>query len=191
MYFMTIRAVLCSLAALTASAFVFQNAGAADPALIAAAKREGEVTWYTTQITTQFGRPAADAFQKKYGIKVNMVRGDSVELAVRMLNEARAGRMQADVFDGTGGAPALKKGGVVLKWQPDAAHLLPKEYVDAEGFWVATNIYIQTPAYNTNLVPRARSRARSRTCSRPNGRERWPGPRTPRLRAPPVSSASC
>ncbi|MEA2938116.1 MAG: iron(III) transport system substrate-binding protein, partial [Alphaproteobacteria bacterium] len=37
---------------------------------------------------------------------------------------------------------------------PDGARRLPKEYVDSEGFWVATNIYIQTPAYNTNLVPR-------------------------------------
>ena len=35
---------------------------AADPALIAAAQREGQVTWYTTQITNQFGRPAMDAF---------------------------------------------------------------------------------------------------------------------------------
>ena len=59
-------------------------ARAADPALIAAAQKEGQVTWYTTQITNQFGRPAMDAFQKRYGIRVSFVRADSIELAVRM-----------------------------------------------------------------------------------------------------------
>jgi ABC-type Fe3+ transport system substrate-binding protein len=127
---------------------------AADPALIEAAKREGQVTWYTTQIMTQFGRPAIDAFQKRYGIKVNAIRGDSIELAVRMLNEAQAGRAQADVFDGTGNVTAVKRAGAALQWQPERAKLLPREFSDPEGYWVASNIYVQTPAYNTGLVPK-------------------------------------
>jgi iron(III) transport system substrate-binding protein len=138
--------------ALLATALSLPPARAADAALIAAARQEGQVTWYTTQIMTQFGRPAIDAFQKKYGIKVNAIRGDSVELAIRLMNEAKAGRTQADVFDGTSTATAVKKGGVALKWQPDRARQLPPEFWDAEGFWVATNIYVHTPAYNTNLV---------------------------------------
>ncbi|HWG03638.1 MAG TPA: hypothetical protein VG271_01365, partial [Beijerinckiaceae bacterium] len=51
------------------SAFAFASAAppasAADQALIEAAKKEGSVTWYTTQIIDQFARPAADAFEKK------------------------------------------------------------------------------------------------------------------------------
>jgi ABC-type Fe3+ transport system substrate-binding protein len=128
-------------------------ASAADDALIAAAKREGEVTWYTTQIITQFGRPAMEAFQKKYGIKVSAVRGDSVELAVRLLNEAKAGRTQADMFDGTSTASSMKKAGIALKWQPDSIKRWPAQLYDAEGYWAATNIYVHTPAFNTNLVP--------------------------------------
>jgi ABC-type Fe3+ transport system substrate-binding protein len=127
---------------------------AADPALIAAAKKEGQVTWYTTQIINQFGRPAIDAFQRQYGIRVNVVRADSIELAARMLNEAQAGRLQNDVFDGTATATAIKKSGIALKWLPDRARLWPKEYWDPEEYWVATNIYVHTPAYNTNLVPK-------------------------------------
>jgi ABC-type Fe3+ transport system substrate-binding protein len=127
---------------------------AADPGLVAAAQKEGEVTWYTTQIVNQFGRPAMEAFQRRYGIRVNFVRADSVELAARLLSEARAGRLQADVFDGTATAPALKRGGVVAKWVPDRAREWPREYRDAEGYWVATNIFVHTPAYNTNLVPK-------------------------------------
>src|ERR1700720_4194879 len=106
------------------------SARAADPALIAAAQKEGQVTWYTTQITNQFGRPAMDAFQKQYGIRVSFVRADSIELAARMLNEAQAGRPQADVFDGTATAPAVKRAGLVLKWLPDRARQWPKEYWD-------------------------------------------------------------
>src|SRR5215218_8824105 len=63
------------LAAWIGSLLVAGSAFGADEALIAAAKKEGELTWYTTQIINQFGRPAAEAFQKKYGIRVNAVRG--------------------------------------------------------------------------------------------------------------------
>jgi iron(III) transport system substrate-binding protein len=127
-------------------------AGAADAALIAAAQKEGQVTWYTTQITNQFGRPAMDAFQKRYGTRVNFIRADSIELAVRMSNEAQAGRTQADVFDGTSTAPPVKKAGLALKWLPDRAKQWPAEYRDPEEYWVATNIYVHSPAYNTGLV---------------------------------------
>ena len=82
---------------------------AAEQALIDAARKEGEVSWYTTQIINQFARPAADAFQKKYSIKVIPVRGGSFELAVKLLNEHRAGRVQADVFDGTSTVAAVKR----------------------------------------------------------------------------------
>jgi iron(III) transport system substrate-binding protein len=127
---------------------------AADQALIDAAKKEGELNWYTTQIVKQFGRPAAEAFEKKYGIKVNIVRGDSVTTAVKVLNEGKADRMLADAVDGTGTAAPIKQAGLALKWLPDGAKRLPKRFVDKDGYWVATNVYIQTPAFNTNLVPK-------------------------------------
>ena len=146
-----LAASVCALGILTGSVPV---AHAADEALIAAAKKEGQVTWYTTQIINQFTRPAADAFQKKYGIKVNYVRGDSVELAVRLVNEGRAGRVQADVFDSTSALPAVKREGLVERWIPELAKRLPKEYRDEQGYWVATNVFIHTPAFNTNLIPR-------------------------------------
>jgi iron(III) transport system substrate-binding protein len=127
---------------------------AADDALISAAKKEGQVTWYTTQIVNQFSRPAAEAFQKKYGIRVNYVRGDSVELAVKLVNEGRAGRVQADVFDSTSALPAVKREGLVMQWIPESAKRLPKQFSDSEGYWVATNVFIHTPAFNTNLIPK-------------------------------------
>jgi iron(III) transport system substrate-binding protein len=126
---------------------------AADAALIAAAKKEGEVTWYTTSIVDQFVRPAAQAFEKKYGIKVNYVRSNAVEMELRVINEARAGRMQADVVDGTTTSVTLKKQNLVEKWTPDVADL-PERYRDPEGYWMASQQYVLTPGYNTDLVPK-------------------------------------
>src|SRR5438045_1950937 len=88
------------------AAFVASSAGgsalAADAALVAAAKREGEVVWYSTQIISQLVRPVAAAFEKKYpGIKVRSTRANATETAIKILNEGKAGRTQADVFDGT------------------------------------------------------------------------------------------
>src|SRR6266511_1518961 len=88
-------------------------ANAADPVLIDAAKKEKEVVWYTTQIVNQFVRPLAAAFEKKYGIKVSYARANTVETAVKILNESRAGKPQVDVFDGTTTPEPLKKEGFV------------------------------------------------------------------------------
>jgi ABC-type Fe3+ transport system substrate-binding protein len=140
------------LAAATIASLCGAPAHAADQAMIDAAKKEGQVVWYTTQIIDQFARPAAAAFEKKYGIKVAYVRANSNEVALRVMNEAKAGRMQADVFDGTGATASLKKEGIVAKFIPENAKRFPKEYIDAEGYWVATNLYVLTPGYNTELI---------------------------------------
>jgi ABC-type Fe3+ transport system substrate-binding protein len=125
---------------------------AQDAALIAAAKAEGSVTWYTTQIIDQFARPAAEAFQKKYGIRVDYLRADSNDVALRVLNEGKSGRMLADVFDGTAAVASLKKEGLVMQWIPDGARRLPANAMDKDRYWVATNLYAYSPGYNTDLI---------------------------------------
>jgi iron(III) transport system substrate-binding protein len=130
------------------------SARAAEPALIEAAKKEGAVVWYTTQIVDQFARPAAAAFEKLYpGIRVTLSRTNATTAAIKILNENRAGKNQSDVFDGTVTVVPLKKEGYVLKWLPDAARNYPPQYKDPEGYWIATNIYVLTPAFNTKAIP--------------------------------------
>jgi ABC-type Fe3+ transport system substrate-binding protein len=130
------------------------HARAADQALIDAAKREGGVTWYTTQLVDLLARPVAEAFQKRYGIKVDYVRAESPTIVLRVVEENRAGKNQSDVVDGLSTLAPLKKEGLVLKWRaPSAAHL-PKDYLDKEGYWAATNLLILTPGFNTQLVPK-------------------------------------
>jgi ABC-type Fe3+ transport system substrate-binding protein len=151
-----IMACRISIAALALTASLAAgSAHAADAALIAAAMKEGEVNWYSTQIISQLVRPVTAAFEKKYpGIKVRATRANASEVAVKILNESRAGRVQSDVFDGTTTVVPLKKEGYVLKWLPDAAKEYPAEVKDAEGYWIANNLFVITAGFNTNLVPR-------------------------------------
>jgi len=72
--------------------------------MIEAAKKEGSVVWYTTLIVDQLVRPLAADFEKRYGIKLEYYRANSADVAIKVINESRAGRVQADVIDGTGTA---------------------------------------------------------------------------------------
>jgi ABC-type Fe3+ transport system substrate-binding protein len=144
------RALSAGLAASLAACGV---ARAADEALVAAAKKEGEVVWYTTQVLDH-ARPLAAAFEKRYaGVKLSFSVLNAADTAVRISNEARAGRHAVDVFDGTTTVVPLKQEGIVLKWLPDTAKEYPSDRLDAEGYWIATNISVLTPGFNTGLVP--------------------------------------
>jgi ABC-type Fe3+ transport system substrate-binding protein len=131
------------------------TANAADSALVDAAKKEGHVVWYTTLIVNQAVRPLVAAFQEKYpGIEVSYSRADSGPTALKILNEARAGKVQADIFDGTGTVPPLVQAGLVANFLPDNADKYPPELKDPQGHWIAINLYFLTPGYNTQLVPK-------------------------------------
>ena len=143
-----------SRALLVAATVFAAPAMAADPALLEAARREGQVTWYTSQIIDQLARPLAARFEQVTGVKVNYVRTDAAGGALRIFNEARAGRTQADVFDAASTSTLVKEG-LVLSHVPDSARRLPGRFVDPRGFWLATNLYFYTPGINTDLVPEA------------------------------------
>jgi len=129
---------------------------AADPALYEAAKREGEVVWYTTLIVNQAVRPLIEAFNKRYpGIDVKYVRADSGPTAIKIMNEARSGRVQSDLFDGIDTTPPLLTAGLVERFVPSDANKYPAELRDPEGRWNALVTYFLTPAINTGLVPMA------------------------------------
>jgi ABC-type Fe3+ transport system substrate-binding protein len=100
-------------------------------------------------------RPVTAAFEKKYpGIKVRSTRANATEVAVKVLGESRAGKVQVDIFDGTSTVVPLKKEGYVLQWTPEPAKDYPAQYKDPEGYWVANNLFVNTPAFNTALVPK-------------------------------------
>jgi iron(III) transport system substrate-binding protein len=123
--------------------------------LIAKAKQEGQVTYYTDLIVEQVVRPLTAAFEAKYGIKVSFVRGDSQVNSVKLLNEFKAGRVMADVFGLTSGMEVLIDAGAVSKFTAANGDELPPQYRDPDRYWVAANVYVMQPGVNTSLVPAA------------------------------------
>jgi ABC-type Fe3+ transport system substrate-binding protein len=131
---------------------------AADATLVEAARREGQVLWYTTLIVNQAIRPLKVAFERKYpGVTLNYVRADGNPTATRLLTEAAAGRTQADVFDGISNMRALKQAGIVAPFMPPAADRYAADMKDRDGYWIALLLYVFAPGINTRLVPVAQA----------------------------------
>ncbi len=125
---------------------------AQDDGLVAAARAEKEIIWYTVQTIPQVVRPVVAAFEKKYGIKVSYIRANASDISLRIMNEAKAGQVNCDVFDGTTTAVPLKRAGLVEKWLPEETKTFAPETFDKEGYWVANNFFTNTLAVNTDLV---------------------------------------
>jgi ABC-type Fe3+ transport system substrate-binding protein len=139
--------------ALALAVATFSQGNAAEPGLYEAAKKEGEVVWYTSLIVNQAVRPLVEAFNKKYpGISVKYARADSGPTAIKIINEAQAGRPQSDVFDGIDSTPPLLNAGLVEPFIPSEADKYPAELKDPGGRWRALVLYFLTPAINTQLV---------------------------------------
>ena len=128
-------------------------AWAQDSALIEAARKEGSVVWYSGMIVNQVLRPLADGFERKYpGIKVLASRMPSGDATQKIISEARAGRPQADLYDGTAVTFRLAEAGLVERYKPVNAAKYPANEKDPNGDWTAINIYVMTPAINTEMV---------------------------------------
>jgi ABC-type Fe3+ transport system substrate-binding protein len=125
----------------------------ADPALVAAANKEGEVVWYSTLIVDQLVRPMIAAFNQQFPqIKVSYTRGDSPQILVRLLTEASAHRVQSDVWNLASGFHNLRAAGGAAMLDLPNAKGLPSQYRDPDGYWVASNMTVHVLAYNTTLV---------------------------------------
>jgi iron(III) transport system substrate-binding protein len=129
---------------------------AVDPKLVEAAKKEGEVLLYTTLIVDQIVRPLIKAFRAQVpGIEVRFVRQDSAQQMVRLINEAHAGRVQADIWHVSDGIAPLVKENLAAEIDLPSARGLPAELADPRHRWVGTNLSTRSLAYNTALVPAA------------------------------------
>jgi iron(III) transport system substrate-binding protein len=121
-------------------------------ALVAGAKAEKEVVYYTELIVDQIVRPLAAAFERKYGIKVTYWRGDSQAAAVKLAIEHQAGRTSSDVWSTASGIGPLRDAGLIEPFAGESAAALPAGLHDPEGYWASTNIIVIGAAANTDLV---------------------------------------
>ncbi len=139
-----------------------QSAGAAglatydkpdrDQKLLAGAKKEGELTIYTSAQMKDMGK-LADAFRKKYGIKASIWRASSEKVLQRAVQEARAGRYTMDVAETNGPELESMHREKILEAvkSPYLVDLIP-EAVPPHHEWVGTRLNVFVQAYNTNEV---------------------------------------
>lgn len=125
-----------------------------DQRLIAKAREEGTLTFYTSMATTESG-PLAAAFEKKYGVKVQLWRALSENVLQRALTEARGGRRSMDVVETN--APeveALAREQVVAEF--DSPHLgdLPPWAIPPHRRWFSDRANLWVAGYNTGKVKR-------------------------------------
>src|SRR5271156_4505298 len=120
------RGFLTGLAVLAATG---AHATGVTPELVAAAQKEGSVTWYIAQVDTETAEAMGRAFTAKYpDVTVSVIRTTGQVAYERLLQDLKNGAPQCDVFSSTDISqyPALKKRGALANYVPaGAATLLP------------------------------------------------------------------
>ena len=120
--------------------------------LIDGARREGELTLYTSAQTSDLG-PVVEAYEKKYGIRATIWRAGSEAVLNRAVQEARAGRHTVDVVETNGPEMESLSREQILQAikSPYHADLIPPA-IRPHGEWVGTRLNVFVQAYNTKLV---------------------------------------
>jgi len=156
------RAVLKGATALAAGTVFAQplraaapEAAAITPALIEAAKKEGNVAFYTA-MDLQFAQRLGKAFEAKFpGIVARVERSGAERVFTRIGQEYSANIHAVDVVNTSDQAHCIiwKRNGWLAPYLPeDVAKHFDKRYYDPDGLHATTRILVSPIAYNTNLV---------------------------------------
>jgi iron(III) transport system substrate-binding protein len=120
--------------------------------ILAAAKKEGQVNFYTTIAKSDL-EPLLRPFEKKYGIKVNAWRAGDEQVVQRAVSEARAGRYIPDnVHVGSSFLDSLRQENLLQPVvSPLVADLIPGS-VPEHRMWASTLLSVWVQSYNTNVI---------------------------------------
>ena len=122
--------------------------------LIERAKQEGALTIYTSLAPSE-ARPMVDAFEKKYGIKVELWRALSERVVQRTVSEAKAGRHTVDVVATNGPEmESLARENVLTTYHTPHAVDLPPAGIPKHRLWLPDRLQFFVVGFNTNLVKR-------------------------------------
>ncbi len=118
------------------------------------AREEGTLALYTSLATSE-SVPLTRAFEKKYGIKVELWRSLSDQVVQRALNEARARRHNVDVVETNGPElEALARERVTARFFSPYIADIPAWGVPAHRMWISDRVDFFVVAFNTVKVRR-------------------------------------
>jgi iron(III) transport system substrate-binding protein len=125
---------------------------ASQDGLLEGARREGELVYYASMNVAE-ANAVIGAFEKRYPfIKVKLNRIGSEKLLTRVLTEARAKKIFADVIQTVEFSMHIfSRSGILARYTPPANSIYPKEFKE-EGFWTTVYYNAYVTAYNTRLV---------------------------------------
>lgn len=125
------------------------------PALIAAAKREGKVVYYTS-IDLPVSERIGKAFEAKFpGIAVRVERTGAERIFQRIGQEYGSNIHAVDVVNSSDAAHFImwKRDGLLAPFVPeDVARHLPAEHRDGDGMYADCRASLSVIGYNTRLV---------------------------------------
>ena len=126
---------------------------ATDPKIIEAAKKEGEIIWYTSMSVDQ-SQPLMNAFNKKYpAIKPILVRLGGGALMNRVLTETRAGLFAFDVVGGRGEMIQIfKERAISAPYISPETKQIDPDLFDKQGYWYVHYVVPWALGYNTQQV---------------------------------------
>jgi iron(III) transport system substrate-binding protein len=125
------------------------------PELIAAAKKEGKVVWYTS-IDLKVAEEIAKRFESKYtGVSVQVERTGAERLLQRIGQEYSANIHAVDVVNSSDASHLVywKDKGWLAPYVPeDVAKYYPAAHKDPDGTYASFRVFLCVIAYNTSLV---------------------------------------
>ena len=128
--------------------------------LYEAAKKEGQLTWYSGVMDQALCEKVGQAFTAKYpGIQVDVTKTTSQVAFQRLLQDLKSGQVQSDVFTSTDASHFvyLKEKGALVKYVPANAKQVGEAFqdIDPEGFYYVTWASLASIIYNTDKVKAA------------------------------------
>jgi len=118
------------------------------------ARQEGTLVVYTSLATSE-SVPLTQAFEKKYGVKVELWRSLSDQVVRRALNEAKARRHVVDVVETNGPElEALARERVTARFFSPHIADIPAWGVPAHRMWISDRVDFFVVAFNTAKVRR-------------------------------------
>lgn len=121
---------------------------------VAAAKKEGTLTVYTT-IAEKDWPTLVKPFESKYGIKVTVWRAGTSNVLQRAVQETAAKKYDVDVIHiGSPEMEALAREQVLMPITSPVQNDLQPGSVPAHHQWAATLLSVWVQAYNTKLIKR-------------------------------------
>src|SRR3954452_15575617 len=127
---------------------------AVTPALIEAAKKEGQVIHYTST-DLPVAEKLAKAFEAKYaGIAVRVERTGAERVFQRIGQEYASNIHAVDVVNSSDAAHFIlwKRDGILSAYVPEDVSTYPAEHRDVDGQFASFRVWLSIIAYNTNLV---------------------------------------